>query len=54
MMQACVPPVTAIPIITEREGGDRNIVNQFMVASFLFSLLTIPAMLMLFSRFFTP
>ncbi len=54
MMQASVPPVTAIPVITEREGGNRNIVNQFMVASFLFSLLTLPAMLMLFSKFFTP
>jgi malate permease and related proteins len=54
MMQASVPPVTAIPIITEREGGNRNIVNQFMVASFLFSLLSLPAMLMLFSRYFTP
>jgi hypothetical protein len=54
MMQAAVPPVTAIPIITEREGGNRNIVNQFMVASFLFSLISLPAMLLLFSRFFSP
>jgi malate permease and related proteins len=54
MMQASVPPVTAIPIITEREGGNRNMVNQFMVASFLFSLLSLPAMLMLFTRYFTP
>lgn len=53
MMQASVPPVTAIPVITEREGGNRNMVNQFMVASFLFSLVTLPAMLMLFSMFFT-
>lgn len=54
MMQASVPPVTAIPIIVEREGGNRNIVNQFMVASFLFSLVSLPAMLMLFSLFFSP
>ncbi len=54
MIQASVPPVTAIPVITEREGGNRNIVNQYMVASFLFSLLSLPAMIMLFSRFFTP
>jgi malate permease and related proteins len=54
MMQAAVPPVTAIPVITEREGGNRNIVNQFMVASFLFSLVSLPAMLLLFSQFFTP
>jgi len=54
MMQASVPPVTAIPVIVEREGGNRNIVNQFMVASFLFSLMSLPAMLMLFSLFFAP
>ena len=54
MLQACVPPVTAIPIITEREGGNRNIVNQFMVASFLFSLISLPLMLTAFFRFFAP
>jgi predicted permease len=54
MMQASVPPVTAIPIITEREGGNRNIVNQFMVASFLFALVSMPFMLMLFSWLFKP
>lgn len=54
MLQAAVPPVTAIPLIVEREGGNRNIVNQFMVASFLLSLVTLPAMLMAFSCFFTP
>ncbi|HQI80153.1 MAG TPA: AEC family transporter [Deltaproteobacteria bacterium] len=54
MMHAAVPPVTAIPIIVEREGGNRGIVNQFMVASFLFSLASLPAMLMVFSWFFSP
>ncbi|MBN1498342.1 MAG: AEC family transporter [Spirochaetes bacterium] len=52
MLQAAVPPVTAVPIITEREGGDRNIVNQFMVSSFLFSLASIPLMLALFSALY--
>jgi hypothetical protein len=37
----------------EREGGNRTR-NQFMVASFLFSLLSLPVMLMLFSWFFSP
>jgi len=54
MLQSAVPPVTAIPIITEREGGDRNIVNQYMVASFLFSLTSLPAVIMVFSWFFGP
>lgn len=53
MMQASVPPVTAVPLIAEREGGNRNIVNQFLVTSFLLSLFTLPAMLMVFARYFT-
>ncbi|MGC9325864.1 MAG: AEC family transporter [Desulfomonilia bacterium] len=52
MIQSAVPPITAVPILTEREGGDRTIVNQFMVASFGISLITIPIMILLFSRFF--
>lgn len=54
VLESAVPPVTAIPIIAEREGGNRNILNQYMVASFLFSLASIPATIMIFSRFFTP
>ncbi len=52
MLQASVPPVTAIPIITERAGGNRNIVNQYMVSSFLFSLASVPLMLALFSALY--
>jgi hypothetical protein len=52
MLEASVPPVTAIPIVTEREGGNRSLVNQFMIVSFLFSLISIPFMLFLFSKFF--
>jgi hypothetical protein len=52
IMQASVPPITAIPIFTERSGGNRAITNQFIVASFVFSITSIPAMIFLFSRFF--
>jgi predicted permease len=52
MLQAAVPPVTAIPILVERCGGNRTIASQFVVASFVFSILSIPAFLYLFSRFF--
>ncbi len=51
-LQAVVPPVTAIPIFAERAGGNRSLASQLVVASFLFSILTIPAMLFLFTRFF--
>ncbi len=48
IIQASVPPVTAVPIVTERAGGSRKIVNQFIVASFISSLISIPLMLYLF------
>lgn len=52
MLQAAVPPITAIPILVERCRGNRQIASQFVVASFIFSILSIPASLYLFSRFF--
>jgi hypothetical protein len=52
LLQAAVPPLTAVPLVTERSGGNRAIVNQFIVASFTLSLFTIPAMLFLFESYF--
>lgn len=52
VVQASVPPVTAIPIVTKRAGGNRTIVNQFIVASFIISLISIPTMIYLFEFFF--
>ncbi len=53
MLQAAVPPVTAVPLFTQRAGGNHAIVNQFIVASFGSSLITIPVMMMLFGQFFS-
>jgi predicted permease len=53
IIQASVPPVTAVPIVTERAGGNRAIVNQFIVASFITSLLSIPLMIYLFDLIIT-
>ena len=52
LLQSAVPPVTAVPLVTERSGGDRAIVNQFIVASFISSLITIPVMVWLFSMIY--
>jgi len=52
ILQAVVPPITAIPILTERCRGNRKIASQFVVASFIFSILSIPAFIYLFNRFF--
>ncbi|ACV68482.1 AEC family transporter [Desulfohalobium retbaense] len=52
ILQASVPPITAIPILTERAGGNREIVNQFMFSSFAVSLVSIPLMIGLFGMIF--
>jgi predicted permease len=53
LLQGAVPPLTAVPLVTERSGGNRSIVNQFIVASFIFSLVTIPIMVFLFGYFYS-
>jgi len=52
ILQAAVPPVTAVPLVTERAGGNRAIVNQFIVASFSLSLISIPFIIFLFELYF--
>ena len=51
-LQSAVPPITAIPIFAERCGGNRAIASQFIVGSFVFSVISIPAMVYLFTMFF--
>ncbi|MEE8300190.1 MAG: AEC family transporter [Desulfatiglandales bacterium] len=53
LLQGAVPTITAIPLVTERSGGNRAIVNQFIVVSFIFSLISIPMIVWLFHMFFT-
>jgi predicted permease len=52
ILQSAVPPVTAITIFTKRVGGNESIVNQFLLASFICSLITIPVMISFFTAFF--
>lgn len=52
ILQSAVPPITAVPLVIERVNGDRGIVNQFIVASFIVSLVTIPSMIYLLDLFF--
>lgn len=52
ILQGVVPPITAIPILVERCGGNRRVASQFVVASFIFSVLSIPAFIYLFNKFF--
>ncbi|OGO33157.1 MAG: hypothetical protein A2Z29_08520 [Chloroflexi bacterium RBG_16_56_11] len=52
LLQAAVPPVTGVPILTERAGGKKSITTQFVFASFVASMLTIPAVFFLFNIYF--
>ena len=53
LLQAAVPPITAIPIFCDRCGGNRAIASQFIVGSFVFSVISIPVMVYLFRMFFS-
>jgi predicted permease len=54
ILQAAVPPVTAVPILIDRAGGNRHLVNQFMFSSFALSLISIPLMIGLFAIYYQP
>ncbi len=51
-LESAIPPITAIPIDAERQGGNRSMANQFILASFVFSILSVPLMFNLFSMYF--
>lgn len=51
-LQSAVPPISAIPILTKRQGRNSAIVNQFIVASYLFLLISLPMMFSLFARYY--
>jgi predicted permease len=52
ILQAAVPPITAVPLFAERSGGNRAIANQFIIFSFLVSIISIPLVLLVFNHFF--
>jgi predicted permease len=52
ILQSAVPPITGIPIVTDRVGGNKSITTQFVFSSFVLSMISIPAIFHLFSQFF--
>jgi predicted permease len=52
LLQSVVPPITGIPIQAESHGGNTSITNQFILSSFVFSVISVPLMFNLFSRYF--
>ena len=51
-LESVVPPITGIPIQAQRYGANSSITNQFILASFVFSILSIPLMFDLFTLYF--
>lgn len=48
-LQSAVPPVTAIPILIERENQNYEIANQYLFFSFVLSIISLPIMLLIFN-----
>ena len=48
-LESAVPPITAIPIFIHRAGGNSSIANQFLISSFIVSLISIPLMFAIFN-----
>jgi hypothetical protein len=45
LLQSAAPPIASMPILVEREGGNREITCQFVLGGFFFSILSIPTVL---------
>lgn len=50
ILQCAVPPLTAVPVLVGRAGGNRAFVNQLFVASALVSMVSLPLFIFLFYR----
>ncbi len=48
-LESTVPPITAIPIFVKKSGGNDSIANQFLISSFIISLISIPIMFSIFN-----
>ena len=47
VLSAAAPPLSTIPILVKRQKGNMQITNQFLVGSFLFSIVSMPLVIML-------
>ena len=51
-LESAVPPITGTTIVAQREKGNASIANQFLLASFIFSMVSIPSLFALLTVFF--
>ena len=54
ILSAAAPPLSTIPILVKRQNGNMQITNQFLVGSFLFSIISMPLMIMLLGMVVKP
>lgn len=54
LVVGATPPISAIPLVVERVGGNRELVNQLLIASYLSAVISIPLIVWLFAKLFTP
>lgn len=51
-LQAVLPPVTAITLLVDKAKGNVPVTNQFLVSSFILSIIFVPLWVLLYSNFF--
>ncbi|MFO7821772.1 MAG: AEC family transporter [Lentisphaeria bacterium] len=49
VLQSAVPPITSLPIVAERNGGNRRLINHLLIGSFAAALVTIPLAMAVFA-----
>ncbi len=52
LLLSAVPPITAIAIIGKEYNRNIALINQFLVSSFIFSIITIPVFVYIFNYYF--
>jgi predicted permease len=52
LLEAASPPLSTVPVLIGRKSGNTEIANQYLVASFLLSVVFIPLMLSLLDRIY--
>ena len=50
---SAVPPITTVPILIGKAGGNTAISNQYILSSFIVSIISIPLVMMIFDNYFS-
>ncbi|MFN3660832.1 MAG: hypothetical protein ACK4TN_06300, partial [Brevinematales bacterium] len=51
-LQSALPPVTALPVLVEREGGNRMVVQSLFLWSVVGLVVTLPVALWVYERLY--